>query len=244
MNRWVALVYGGVCYLLTGAAALYTLAFLFDWGIPKSAGRGGDFSLASVLIDCSLIALFGLQHSVMARAGFKRCWTRFVPPPIERSTYVLFSDLALALLFAFWQPLPGDIWHITDPIARVFIWALALFGAALMTAATFAIDHWDMFGLRQVWDYFHGRTSPDVPFQVPLLYRFSRHPMMVGVAIALWATPRMTAGRLLFVAGMSLYILIGIQFEERDLHWRFGEVYDRYRRRVPMFFGRPAKVAA
>lgn len=243
MNRWLALAYGVVCYLATGAVAIYTVGFLTD-RVPDSAGRGGEISAKAILADLMLIILFGLQHSIMARASFKRWWTRFIPEPIERSTYVLFSDLAFVLLFVLWQPLPGDVWRVANPIAQALILALAFFGVALMTAATFAIDHWDLFGLRQLCDYFRGRTSPDVPFQIPVLYRFSRHPMMLGLLLAFWSTPQMTWGRLLFVAGMSAYILIGVQFEERDLRRRFGEDYERYRRRVPMFLGMPRKVAA
>jgi protein-S-isoprenylcysteine O-methyltransferase Ste14 len=244
MNRWIALAFGVACYLFTGAVAIYTVGFLIDWGVPNSAGRGGGLSLESILIDSSLIALFGLQHSVMARSSFKHWWTRFIPEPIERSTYVLFSDLAFVVLFACWQPLPGDAWHVANPVLQALLWALALLGVMMMTAATFAIDHCDLFGLRQVWDYFRGRTSPDVPFQIPVLYRFSRHPLMLGLLLALWSTPQMTWGRLLFVAGMSVYIFIGVQFEERDLRRRFGEDYERYRRRVPMFLGMPRRIAA
>ncbi len=241
MNRWSALAYGGACYLLTVAVVLYAAGFLIDWGVSKSAGVGGEISFTPVAIDLALIALFGLQHSLMARTCFKRFWTRFIPPAIERSTYVLFSNLALIVLFVYWQPLPGHVWLIRGPILQSLIWLLAILGVALVVAASFAFDHWDFFGLRQVWDLFRQRTSPEIPFKIPLLYRFSRHPMMLGLLVALWATPAMTWGRFVFVAGMTIYIFIGVQFEERDLRDRFGVQYEQYRRQAPMFVGLPRK---
>jgi protein-S-isoprenylcysteine O-methyltransferase Ste14 len=238
MTRWLALLYGGACYMLTGAVAVYAAGFLADRWAPVSAGRGGEVSVEALAVDTALIVLFGLQHSVMARTGFKRWWTRVIPQPVERSTYVLFSDLALIALFTFWQPVPETIWSVTGSIGRATIWTVAAAGAVLMLAATFAIDHWDLFGLRQVWAYFRGKTPGDIPFRVPRLYRFSRNPMMVGLLVALWCTPEMTLGRMIFGLGMTAYILIGIQFEERDMNLRFGIDYERYRRRVLMLIGR------
>ena len=241
MIRGLALLYGVACYLLTGAVVVYAAGFVADAWVPKSASGGGEATTVAILVDLSLIALFGLQHSVMARAEFKRLWTQLVPTPIERSTYVLASDLAFIVLFVLWQPLPGVVWRFESVIIQVPIWALAIFGIILMSLATFQIDHADLFGLRQLWVYFRGRAPSELSFQVPTLYRISRHPMMLGMLIALWVTPEMTVGRLVFCAGMTAYIFVGLRFEERDLRQRFGSDYERYAQRAPMLIGIPTR---
>jgi protein-S-isoprenylcysteine O-methyltransferase Ste14 len=233
--RALALLYGGACYLLTGAVVVYLAGFLCDAIVLKSINDGGVWSpKASAAVDCILIALFGLQHSGMARTGFKRFWTRMVPPPIERSTYVLLSNAALIVLLVFWQPITLHIWDLRGTLGEWPIWLLAALGTAIVVVASFQIDHRGLMGLRQVWDYATRRQSGDLPFQTPGLYRFVRHPLMVGLLIAFWATPYLTVGRLLFNAGMTAYILLALRWEERDLQSQFGSAYADYRRRVPM----------
>ncbi|MFL5341653.1 MAG: methyltransferase family protein [Gemmataceae bacterium] len=235
MTRWLALLYGAACYLFTGATVLYTAAFLNDLFVPKSINHGGigDPTTAAG-VDLALILLFGVQHSGMARPGFKRVWTQVLPPPIERSTYVFFSNLVLLLLCALWQPMPVVVWDVKEIFAAWFVWLIAGVGILILAAASFQIDPWELLGLRQVWDYWRGRPPADVPFQVPGLYRYVRHPLMLGLLLAIWATPRLTIGRLLFNAGMTGYILLALRWEERDLRRRLGAAYDDYRRRVPL----------
>jgi protein-S-isoprenylcysteine O-methyltransferase Ste14 len=235
MMRWLALLYGAACYLLTGATLLYAVLFLNDAGRATTLDRdGGSSPISAAMIDLSLIILFGLQHSLMARVGFKRVWTRIVPAPVERSTYLLCSALALLLLCIFWLPLPGVVWNLSGTFVEWLLWFFAGLGCLLVLAASFQIDHWELSGLRQVWDYFRGRESRPVPFQAPALYRFSRHPMMAGFLLAFWAIPQMTTGRLLFNLGMTGYILLALQFEERDLLAKYGEEYRKYRSQVRM----------
>ena len=232
--RGLALLYGGACYLLTGAVALYTVGFLCDLVVPKSINSAGASSpTRAVIVDGALISLFGLQHSGMARPGFKRIWTRVVPPPVERSTYVLLSDLALIVLLALWQPLTGVVWDVRDTAAEWPLWLLAGLGGLILLAASFQLDHAELLGFRQVWNFARRRETRDVPFQTPGLYRYVRHPLMAGLLIALWATPFLTVGRLLFNAAMTVYVLLALRWEERDLIARFGSAYAEYRRRVP-----------
>jgi protein-S-isoprenylcysteine O-methyltransferase Ste14 len=197
----------------------------------------------AILIDVGLIALFGVQHSVMARPAFKRVWTKLVPEPIERSTYVLFSCLVLFLLMWQWQGLPGVVWDVRHPVARSLMWALFASGWLFVPAVTFMISHFDLFGTRQVWLHLKGQPNTPLPFHTPMLYARMRHPLYVGWAIAFWATPTMTLGHLLFAATLTTYMVIAVYFEERDLVAHFGEKYRAYQQRVPMFIPRPCAAA-
>jgi methanethiol S-methyltransferase len=194
----------------------------------------------AIAIDLGLLALFALQHSIMARRWFKAAWTRVVPPPLERSTYVLFSSLALIALFWGWRPLGGSVWAVQDPTARVILRTLFASGWGLVRVVTFLIDHFDLFGLRQVWLFATGRLYTPLPFVTPGPYRLVRHPLYVGWFLAFWMTPTMTLSHLLFAVATTTYILVAIQFEERDLVHYHGDAYAEYRRRVPMLwpFGR------
>jgi protein-S-isoprenylcysteine O-methyltransferase Ste14 len=187
----------------------------------------------AIAIDVALLALFGVSHSVMARDGFKRRWTKLVPPAAERSVYVLTTGVCLALTFWQWRALPQPIWNATGGAARVAVWTLTAVGGVLAIWSTFLTNHFDLFGLRQVWLAARGRPYTPVAFEQHAIYRVVRHPMMLGILLAFWATPTLTAGHALFAAGMSAYIAIGIRFEERGLERRFGDDYRRYRREVP-----------
>lgn len=237
MLRCLALLYGVVCYLAFVAAGLYLVAFLGNVpGLPHTMDRGPDVAPAAALsIDLGLLALFGLQHSGMARRGFKRWWTRLVPVVVERSTYVLGSSLALALLCWQWRPLPTELWP-----AHAFTIALSLLaaglGALLLLAASWQLDHFDLTGVRQVWCFARGRAYQPPAFRQPWLYRRVRHPLMLGALLLLWAVPALTVGRLVFNLGFTAYILVGIQLEERDLLRDFGPDYAAYRRRVPLLW--------
>jgi len=193
----------------------------------------------AILIDSVQLALFAVPHSVMARPAFKRWWTRFVPPPVERSTYVLVSSLLLGLLFWQWRPIPAVVWHVGHPAARWFLHAAFWIGWAIVLLSTFLIDHFDLFGLRQVYLFASGGPYRPIDFKTPGLYRFVRHPLMTGFLIASWAAPTMTAGHLLFAVSTTAYILVALQFEERDLERSHGERYRAYRRRAGLLLPLP-----
>jgi protein-S-isoprenylcysteine O-methyltransferase Ste14 len=193
----------------------------------------GDF-VGSILTDLALLMLFAIQHSVMARPAFKRWWTRFIPEPAERSTYVLASSLALIVLFAFWRPLGGIVWSVGQPVAAFLLYCLCGFGFLLVLVSTFLIDHFDLFGLRQVWLYLIGKDYTPVGFRTPDPYRMVRHPLYVGWLFAFWATPTMTLTHLVFALATTAYILVAIQLEEHDLIASLGDAYREYRERVPM----------
>lgn len=240
MPTSLRVLYGGLCYLAFQCAYLYLIGFLANLVVPKGIDGGdGASTLPAVLTDLSLVALFGLQHSVMARPGFKAWWTRLVSASLERSTYVLATSLVLGVVYWAWQPLPQQIWQLEHSVGRDVVWALFGLGNLLVLCSTFMIDHFDLFGLRQVYADWRGRVYQAPPFQVAWLYRVVRHPLYLGFFIVLWSTPDMTLGHLLFAAGMSLYILIGVRFEERDLVVAFGDVYTRYRESTPMILPRP-----
>lgn len=240
MSRLLVLFYGTLCYSVFVPVFLYLIAFI-EGIAPKHIDNGLATPFASALvIDLVLLAVFAVQHSVMARPAFKRWWTRLTPPATERSTYVLASSVVLVLLLWQWRPLPQVVWQVEDGAARMALYALSTLGWALVFASTFLINHFDLFGLRQVWLHARNREAPDIPFMVRTLYRFVRHPLMLGFLIAFWAAPTMTAGHLLFTLTMTAYTVISVKFlEERDLVAQFGDAYRDYQRRVPMLLPRP-----
>lgn len=230
-----ALLYGVACYALFQVTFLYPIGFVGDLGLPRTVDAGGPAAAAgwALAIDVGLLGIFGIQHSAMARRGFKERWTRVVPAPIERSTYVLLSSLALILLFWQWRPLEGVVWDVQAPAARFVLWTLFAAGWVTVLVSTFLIGHADLLGLAQVWRSFRRDEAPAVEFQTPLFYRFVRHPIYFGFLVAFWATPTMTAGHLLFAAVTTAYVLVAIRLEERDLRAAHTE-YAGYATRVPM----------
>lgn len=235
MARRFVLVYGVICYLISLGVVAYAVGWVGDWVVPRSVDSGaGAGTGQALLIDMGLLALFAIPHSVMARPGFKAWWTQWVPGPMERSTYVLISSLLLALLLWQWRPLPAVVWQVDHPAGRLTLHAWSLLGGVVMLVSTFLTNHFDLFGLRQV--YLHARGWPYAPpeFRTPSLYRVVRHPMMLGLLIALWATPKMTAGHLLFAAATTVYILIAVRLEERDLVAVYGKAYQDYQQRAGM----------
>lgn len=235
MSRILALIYGVLSYLAFLASFLYAVGFVGNLLVPKSIDSGPEGTIASsVLVDTLLLLIFAVPHSVMARPAFKRWLTRFIPPPVERSTYVLVSSLALGLLFQQWRPISGLAWDVTSPVGRWLLVAVFWLGWAVVLVSTFLIDHFDLFGLRQVYLHATGRPYVPVAFRTSGLYRYVRHPIMLGFLLAFWATPTMTVGHLLFAVATTGYILIALQLEERDLVGFHGERYQRYRRQVGM----------
>ncbi|MCH9694106.1 MAG: isoprenylcysteine carboxylmethyltransferase family protein [Gammaproteobacteria bacterium] len=234
MKRFAILIYGVVCYLVFFATFLYAIGFIGNLIVPKSIDSVPTVSIGTALfIDTCLLAVFAVQHSLMARPFFKRAWKRIVPEAAERSTYVLFSSLALILLFALWQPMGGVIWDIDNSLARNVLHASYAFGWLLVLASTFAIDHFDLFGLRQTWRFARGVEYQPPAFKQPILYRIVRHPLYVGWFFVFWSTPTMTVAHLFFAVATTVYTLIAIQLEERDLQDAHPEYRD-YKRRVPM----------
>jgi protein-S-isoprenylcysteine O-methyltransferase Ste14 len=237
--RSITLIYGTICYAIFFATFLYAIGFVGNLVVPKSID--GDPTMATIpalLIDLLLLGIFAIQHSVMARPGFKKMWTRFVPEQAERSTYVLLSSLALILLFAFWQPLGGTIWQVTNSIGVTVLYAGFAFGWALVLYSTFLIDHLDLFGLRHVWLHFRKQPYTQLRFVEPWAYRVVRHPLYVGWFFSFWCIPTMTAAHLVFAVMTAGYILIAIQLEERDLEKAHVDDYAAYKKRVPMLIPR------
>jgi methanethiol S-methyltransferase len=237
-GRVAAVIYGLASYLIFSASFAYTPGFLGDFLVPKTIDSGPEGGVAqAILIDAILLGLFAAQHSIMARAAFKRWWTRIIPKPCERSTYVLISSLLLILIFWQWRPIATTIWRVEGWPAAILT---AIFGMGWLIAltSTFQIDHFELFGLRQVVDALRGAADRMQAFKTPLLYRLVRHPLMLGLLLAFWATPHMTAGHLLFAVMSTAYILVGVRLEERDLVTEFGVSYERYRQRVPMLLPR------
>jgi protein-S-isoprenylcysteine O-methyltransferase Ste14 len=234
-GRATAFLYGILAYLAFFVTILYAIAFIGGFLVPKTIDSGETGSIAQALVvNLLLMSLFAVQHSVMARKGFKRWWTRIVPKAVERSTYVLLSSLVLMLLFWQWRPLPAVVWQVEDRQLAMILTAVSHIGWLLVFASTFLINHFELFGLHQVANNLTGRPMPAPRFRVPLLYGFVRHPLYLGFIIAFWAAPTMTAGHLLFAAVTTAYILVAIQLEERDLVDLFGDDYRRYRQRVSM----------
>jgi protein-S-isoprenylcysteine O-methyltransferase Ste14 len=233
--RILAATYGLVAYVVFLGAFLYAIAWVGGLPVPHTVDRGPAATpTAAVLVDALLLAAFAIQHSGMARQGFKRVWTRLVPPVIERSTYVLVSSSLLIGMFVWWRPMTWTVWSVESPVGALLLRLSFVAGWLLVLLSTFVINHFDLFGLRQVWIHLKGLTVSEVPFQVRFVYRVVRHPLMLGFLVAFWSTPHMTAGHLLFAGMTTAYILVAIQLEERDLAREHGRDYEEYRRRVPM----------
>jgi methanethiol S-methyltransferase len=239
----LALLYGGACYALAMATILYAICFIGAFG-PISLDGGGPRSapMTAAVVNLLLLGVFAIQHSVMARPAFKAWWTNLVSPAIERSTYVLASSLALLLLYWQWRPIDGIVWDVrAQPILAGALVALFWLGWAVLFVSTFLINHFDLFGLSQVWGAWRKAPARPPEFRTPLFYRFVRHPIYVGFLLAFWATPHMTMGHLLFAAASTGYIFVGIWLEERDLVAVFGDAYRQYRQRVSMIVPMPPK---
>jgi len=235
MGRAIAYLYGLVCYVLFLGTFLYAIGFVGNFIVPKSIDSGvADAFGTSLLINAVLLGIFAIQHSVMARPGFKKWWTRFVPRPVERSTYVLLASLVLILLFSQWRPMPDIVWNVDSELGRMLLWALFALGWLIVLTSTFLINHFDLFGLRQVHMYMKGVPYAELKFRIVYFYRFVRHPLYLGFLIAFWATPTMSVGHLVFSLATTAYILIAIQLEERDLVRFHGQDYVEYRKRVSM----------
>jgi len=234
IGRVAALIYGLASYLCFFMSFAYLAAFIGNYLVPKSIDIGPESGLAeSIMLDVMLLGAFAVQHSVMARPAFKRWWTSIVPVSCERGTYVLISSLLLILIFWQWRPIVATIWR-AEGFSAATLTAISWFGWLIALTSTCMIDHFELFGLRQVFDALRGEAARVSPFKTPLLYRLVRHPLMLGILLAFWATPHMTAGHLLFAVLITGYILLGVRLEERDLVANFGEDYEQYRRRVPM----------
>jgi len=242
-GRIISFIYGIVAYLIFLGSFLYAIAFVGDFLVPKTINSGAEASslLQALSVNAVLLLLFAVQHSVMARDGFKKWWTKIIPRHIERSTYVLLSSLILILLFWLWQPLPDTLWNIESGIWFVLINSLFWLGWGIVFISTFMINHFDLFGLRQVYLHLKGKEITPIKFQKSGLYKYVRHPLMLGFIIAFWATPRMTLGHLIFSIATTAYIFVGIWFEERDLIRYHGDKYRKYRDQVHMIVPLPTE---
>ncbi len=235
MNRLAAFAYGLFAYVFFLAVFLYVIGFLGGFIVPKTINSGPKTPLAmAVAINMALLALFAVQHTIMARCEFKQWWTRIIPAVVERSTFVLLTSAILALLYWQWRPIPATVWNVEAPGIRAVFHVLFAAGFGLVLYSTFLIDHFELFGFRQVVLHLLGKEPSTAPFQTPLLYRLVRHPLMLGFIIAFWATPNMTVGHLLFAVVTTVYIFIGVRLEERELVLQHGESYEQYRQTTPM----------
>jgi protein-S-isoprenylcysteine O-methyltransferase Ste14 len=243
VTKFLTLAYGITCYVIFLVAFLYLIGFLSNFGVPKGIDSGRVVDLGNpFVVNFFLIVLFGLQHSVMARPWFKQRWTRLVPAAIERSTYVLATSAVLILIYVLWQPIPYTVWRADSGWLQLLLWVIFALGFLLALLATFMTDHFDLFGLRQVYLRFVGRQYQHPPFKVTFLYRLMRHPLYTGMFIGLWATPHMTAGHALFAGGLTIYVLVAVGWEEDDLVEILGDSYRSYQQDVPAFIPRPGKV--
>ncbi len=242
MGRILVFLYGLIAYVVFFAAFLYAVGFVGNVFVPKAIDSGGGtFSLPALAVDAAVLGLFAVQHSVMARQGFKRWWTKIIPAPIERSTYVLLASLCLLLLFWQWRPMSERVWEAQAASGRLILQVLFGVGWLVVLLSTFMIDHFDLFGLRQVYLHFRGKEYTPVGFKTPLLYKFLRHPVMFGFVIAFWAAPKMTLGHLIFALATTGYILFAIHLEERDLIEFHGDAYRQYRERTSMLLPMPPR---
>lgn len=245
MQRLAFFVYGVLCHLMFLAVYAVLAAFVGGFWLPKTIDSPASANVGlAAAVNIALILGFGLQHSIMARPAFKRTWTKFVPPAIERSTYVLASNLYLILLMWLWQPINIVVWDAPSGALRIAAWSLFAAGWLLVPLVSLMINHFDLFGTRQVWLHLRGEKYEPLPFRTPLLYARMRHPLYVGWALAFWAIPTMTVGHLLFASLLTMYMLVAVLFEERDLIAHFGHRYEQYRREVPMFMPRWARRSA
>src|SRR5258707_2593144 len=236
VGKGLALFYGGLSYVLFLFTFLYAVGFVGNLLVPKSIDSGpAGPALPAVLLDAVLLGLFALQHSVMASPAFKRWWTRFLPRPVERSTYVLCASLLLCLVYWQWRPLPTVIWRLDTAVGSAVVWALFGLGWLIVLLSTFMIHHFDLFGLRQVARFLQNQPEAPIGFKTQGFYKLVRHPIMLGFLLAFWAAPVMSVGHLLFSLATTAYILVGIQLEEHDLVNAFGDTYRAYRRQVFMF---------
>ena len=236
--RLLILLYAIVSYAVFLVSFIYALGFVGNYLVPKSIDAGARTNLSeAIVVDLALLGIFAIQHSIMARPGFKQWSARIIPAACQRSTYVLLSSLILLLLFWQWRPIPAPVWQI-EGIAAWLLIGVQWLGWLIVLASTYMIDHFDLFGLRQAFFALRGAVAPGQSFKTPLLYKIVRHPLMLGFLLAFWATPAMTAGHLLFAIMTTAYILVGLQFEERDLIAEFGTTYQQYRGRVPMLLPR------
>jgi protein-S-isoprenylcysteine O-methyltransferase Ste14 len=234
MSRILVPLYGAIAYVVFLASFLYAIAWLANVLVPKTIDSGVAAPLGeAILVNLALLTAFAVQHSVMARPGFKRWWTRLVPPPVERATFVLFASLLLFAICLGWRPMPAPVWQL-DGAAAAAMWALCAAGWLVVLLSTFMINHFELFGLRQVWLHARGKAYSAPHYVERFFYRFVRHPIMLGFLVAFWATPAMSQGHLLFAIATTLYILVALQLEERDLVAEHGAAYAAYRERVPM----------
>lgn len=242
MSRTLGLIFAILVYAIFFATFLYLIAFVGDLPVPQTidSPASGLAPVTAAVIDVALIALFGLQHSIMARPAFKRSWTRIVPAALERSVYVLFASVALLVLFWLWQPIDRNIWSVPPsmPLLGTALWALFFIGFGIVLVSTFLINHFELFGLQQAWFNMSGREMPRAQLRQPVFYRWVAHPLYAGFFLAFWSTPHMTMGHLLLAASLSIYMLIGIRYEEHDMAGVFGEDYRRYRSQVGMLLPR------
>ncbi len=235
MKKLIYLLYGLIAYLIFFTTFCYVVGFVSTLFVPKHIDSSPQTSLSfALLVNGGLLSLFALQHSVMARPAFKKWWTQFVPESMERSTYVLLASLCLLLLFWQWQPMGGVIWQVESESGKILLKSLCLLGFGIVLISTFLINHFDLFGLRQVWFYFIGKKYEPLPFRTPFFYKYVRHPLYLGFMIAFWATPTMTAAHLFFALMTTGYMLTAIRFEENDLIKHFGSNYLDYKQTAPM----------
>jgi protein-S-isoprenylcysteine O-methyltransferase Ste14 len=240
MSRLLTLIFAIFAYAIFFATFLYLIVFVGDLSFATLTVDEGPQAapVTAAIIDVALIALFGLQHSVMARQGFKRWWTRVVPPPAERSVYVLMASAALLILMTLWRPIDSIVWNVTSPVPYDLIWLAFWAGWLTVLLSTFLLNHFELFGLQQAWLHVRGRQPEAPQFRTPLFYKWVRHPLYLGFFLAFWAAPEMTAGHLLLAGGMSVFMLIAIRYEEKDLVGWFGKDYEDYRRRAGMLVPR------